>query len=350
MDRAFRGRDATYDGVFFVAVRTTGIFCRPSCPARKPLPRNVEFVGSVRDALLAGYRPCKRCRPMDTNGQPPAWVDRLLSRVERCPSDRLTDEELRTLGIDPARARRYFRDAYGLTFQAYHRHLRMGLALAETRGGADLNHVALKYGYGSTSGFRDAFQAAFGQPPGRSRAVRCIAKNRLETPIGPFEVGATPDGICLFEFADRRSLPREWATLRERLHAAVVPGTNEHVDLVKEETERYFAGGLTRFSVPLVVTGTPFQETVWRRLTQIPYGTTLSYEALARAVGKPGGQRAVGRANGDNRLAILIPCHRVVQKNGELRGYGGGLWRKQFLLDLEKRSRDQGVRVGTERL
>ena len=166
--------------------------------------------------------------------------------------------------------------------------------------------------------------------------VSCIVSSQIESPLGVLEAAATPEGICLLEFNDRRALKTQWATLRKRLNAAVVPGGNEHIEKLRDELSRYFAGRLTRFTVPLVISGTPFQEQVWNRLLRIPSGQTISYEHLAREIGRPGAQRAVGRANGDNRLAILIPCHRVVQKNGQLRGYGGGLWRKQFLLDLER--------------
>jgi len=341
MDRAMLGRDASYDGVFFTAVRTTGVFCRPSCTARKPQPRNVEYFSTVRDALLAGYRPCKRCRPMDANGRPPDWVERLLGRVEAAPADRMTDAAVRSLGIDPSRARRYFRSHYGMSFQAYHRSRRMGMALGHLRAGDGGVDVALRHGYESLSGFRDAFARTFQEPPGRHQRVGCVMTTSLSSPVGPLVAGATEQGVCLLEFADRPALPRQLGVLRRRLDAVPVPGRNRHLDCLEEELGRYFDGRLTRFEVPLVAPGTPFQESVWAELQRIPYGETCSYEALARRVGRPGAQRAVGRANGDNRIAIVIPCHRVVQKDGGLRGYGGGLWRKKFLLDLEQSPRSE---------
>jgi AraC family transcriptional regulator of adaptative response/methylated-DNA-[protein]-cysteine methyltransferase len=336
MHRAASERDSSYDGVFFVCVRTTGIFCRPSCPAKSPLPHNIEFVPTVRDALLAGYRPCKRCRPMDSNGRPPDWVERLLARVEQGPAERLRDADLRSMNIDPARARRYFRRHYGMTFQAYHRSRRMGLALTQLRQGADLLDVAWDHGFESSSGFRDAFARTFGEPPGRGRMADCIVTTPIQTPLGLLVAGANPKGVCLLEFADRRAFEHQVAVLKKCLGAALVPGRNEHIERLEEELSYYFEGRLRSFTVPLVIAGTPFQELVWRRLLEIPFGEVISYGGLADEISHPGAQRAVGRANGDNRLAILVPCHRVVQKNGELRGYGGGLWRKQFLLDLER--------------
>lgn len=338
MERATLSRDATYDDVFVLGVRTTGIFCRPSCPARNPLPKNIEYFPEPREALLAGYRPCKRCRPMDSNPgvAGPEWVEQLMEMVERDPTQRLTDADLRAASIDPSRARRHFRAHYGMTFQAYHRARRMGLALARIRSGADLTDVALTHGYESNSGFREAFERIFGDPPGRSRTAGVVVTQQLESPVGPMVAAATPDGVCLLEFADRRALERQLVTLRRRLRCAIVPGSNEHLDLLASELASYYAGELQDFTVPLVAPGTPFQEQVWTRLRSIPYGQTLSYSGLAAELGRPGAQRAVGRANGDNRVAIIIPCHRVVQANGQLRGYGGGLWRKQFLLDLER--------------
>jgi AraC family transcriptional regulator of adaptative response/methylated-DNA-[protein]-cysteine methyltransferase len=339
MERAVRARDASYDGIFFVAVRTTGIFCRPSCPAREPLPRNCQYHANARDALFAGFRPCKRCRPLDVNGRPPDWVARLLSAVERDPAARWRDPDLRRLGVDPARARRHFRKNYGMTFQAYCRGRRMGQALEQIRRGADLDDVALGNGYESHSGFREAFQRTFGQPPGRSRQSDCLVVSWVESPLGPLLVAAAPAGICLLEFSDRRALESQFATLQRRLGRAVVPGRHKHLDQLKKELAEYFAGRRRIFEVPLVYPGSPFQEAVWNQLLGIPYGATRSYEEVARAIGRAGAQRAVGTANGQNRIAICIPCHRVVNKGGRLGGYGGGLWRKQFLLDLERGQR-----------
>ena len=335
MHRAYSRKDASYDGVFFLGVRTTGIFCRPSCPARRPLPQNVNFFSSVREAVLAGYRPCKRCRPLDTNGEPPDWVRRVLKLADS-REERIKDAELRRSGIDPFRVRRYFRKHYGMTFQAYCRARRMGGALDELRRGARLDDVVFDNGYGSHSGFRDAFTRTFGRPPASSRDAECIVVSWLESPLGPLIAAANSAGICLLEFADRRMIETQFQTLRKLFSCAIVPGENAFLVQLGDELQQYFAGTLRRFSVPVVYPGTPFQQRVWSELLRIPYGETRSYEDLALLVGSAGGQRAVGHANGLNRIAIVIPCHRVVNKDGKLGGYGGGLWRKQFLLDLEK--------------
>jgi AraC family transcriptional regulator of adaptative response/methylated-DNA-[protein]-cysteine methyltransferase len=337
LEQAILERDASYDGIFFIGVKTTGIFCRPSCRAKTPLPRNRRYFATAQEAIQAGYRPCKRCRPLDTNGRPPDWVRQLLLEVERQPSGRLSDANLRARGIDPARARRFFLKTYGMTFQAFCRGRRMSTALEQIRQGSDLDEVAFGNGYESHSGFREAFLKTFGQPPGQSREADCLVMDLVESPVGPLLVAAQTEGVCLLEFTDRRLLDRQLADARERFGRAAIPGKHRHLEQLRQELAEYFAGARTEFQVPLRYPGTSFQQKVWTRLRAIPYGETLSYEALAEAIGASGAQRAVGRANGQNRIAIVIPCHRVVNKNGQLGGYGGGLWRKEFLLNLERR-------------
>ena len=337
MSRARCCRDSSYDGVFWVCVCTTGVFCRPSCPAKTPQEANVTYALSVQEALLAGYRPCKRCRPLETDGRPPEWVRALLALADGYRARRLTDADLRGAGIDPARARRYFRDHLGMTFHAFHRAARLGGALGKLQRGSRLIDAGLDHGYESDSGFRSAFARQFGATPGRSGGVRPIVLRSLESPVGRLELAATERGVCLLEFGDRRSLPTEMALLKKKI-GGVVPGTNEHIESMADELAQYFAGRLTHFATPLEIVGTPFQRRVWAELCRIPYSRTVSYAEVARRVGRPGAVRAVGRANGTNRIAIAIPCHRVVGADGKLCGYGGGLWRKQFLLDVESSS------------
>ena len=336
MARARKARDASYDGVFWVCVRTTGVFCRPSCPARTPREQNVQYAFSAREALAEGFRPCKRCRPMETDGQPPDWVAQLLawsaSRTER----RLRDADLLAEGITPVQARRYFLKHYGMTFHAYHRAVRLGAALDGLKHGGDTLAAGGDSGYSSDSGFRSAFAGKFQATPGRSREVDPIRVRSIESPVGRLDVGATERGVCLVEFGDRRALPTELAYLEKKLRRPVVPGDCARIHQMVDELQRYFAGELRTFTTKLDILGTPFQQVVWAALMDIPYGQTISYGELARRVGRPTASRAVGQANGKNHIAIVIPCHRVVQANGQLRGYGGGLWRKQWLLDLER--------------
>jgi AraC family transcriptional regulator of adaptative response/methylated-DNA-[protein]-cysteine methyltransferase len=335
MEQAYLRRDATYDGIFLVGVRTTGIFCRPTCPARSPLPKNVEYFPSAAKALFAGYRPCKRCRPLATTNEP-EWAAALRERVEADPAARIAEKDLRAFGVDPATVRRHFVRQYGMTFQAYTRARRLASAFNELKGGATLDGAALDHGYESLSGFREAFARWLGCAPGASRGRDCVLLAWIESPLGPLVAGATADGVCLLEFTDRRMLEAQLDAVKRSFDLPIVPGTNRHLEALQAELAAYFAGTLREFSVPLVPRGTPFQRRVWDELARIPYGATRSYREMAEALGDPHAVRAVGRANGQNRIAIVIPCHRVIRHDGTLGGYGGGLRRKQVLLDLER--------------
>jgi AraC family transcriptional regulator of adaptative response/methylated-DNA-[protein]-cysteine methyltransferase len=330
-------RDSQYEGVFVVGVRTTGIACRPTCPARKPLATNVEYFAGVREALLAGYRPCLRCRPLEPAGAAPEWLRELLAEVERDPARRWRDADLRALGLEPARVRRWFQREHGMTFHAYHRSQRLGVALGRIHQGADVTDTALAAGYESDSGFREAFGKLFGAAPGAARGSTRVLVNRVLTPLGAMLAAATDDALCLLEFTDRRMLATQVQRLRRHLDAHFVAGENQWIAQIQRELAEYFDGARRDFDVPHVTPGTPFQQAVWAELRTIPYGATRSYAEQARAIGRPGAVRAVGTANGDNRIAIVVPCHRVVGADGKLCGYGGQLWRKQALLDLERR-------------
>ena len=335
MYQALVDRDTSYDGVFLVAVKTTGIFCRPVCVAKKPQRHNVEFFRNAQQALCAGYRPCKRCRPMDHHRKPPAWVRRLMDAVDQSPSERFTDASLRSLAIEPARARRYFKEHYGMTSTRTTVHAAWAWPWPPSAAGTTSTPSACV-----TASTRQRLPRRvarmFGCPPGRGRKLEYLTARWLDTPLGAVLAITSDDGLCLLEFVDRRALERQISTLRRRMKAEVVPGNHRHLDTIADELTRYFAGSLSRFEVPLALSGSPFQMRVWQRLQRIPHGETLSYAQLAQDIGHPGAQRAVGRANGDNRLAIVVPCHRVVRSDGTLCGYGGGLWRKKWLLEHEQ--------------
>ena len=337
--RALVNKDPAYEGVFIAAVRTTGIFCRPTCHARKPKPENVAFFSDAREALQYGYRPCKLCRPMEPLGTTPEWLRSLIDEIHEHPQQRIKDQDLRERNLEPARVRRWFQKQHGMTFHAYARALRLGHAFGRIRQGDAVAPAALGSGYDSLSGFAASFKQATGRSPSESRERNLVRVTRIPTPLGPMIAGATEDGICLLEFVDRRMLETQLARLRKHLQAEILPGTSPLFELLSEQLTEYFEGVRIDFDVPLTTPGTAFQERVWAALQAIPYGETRTYAEQAEAIGQPTATRAVARANGDNRIAILIPCHRVIGKNGSLTGYGGGLWRKRYLLDLEKRSR-----------
>ncbi len=337
MYRALLDRDASFEGIFVVGVRTTGIFCRPTCSAKKPARQNVDFFSTPSEALHGGYRPCLRCQPMDPGQRPPQLIERLRAEVERAPGGRLTDKELGALSIDPSTARRQFKRHYGMTFQAYHRARRMGLALKEVRKGGSVEEAQNGSGFESASGFREAFTRIFGDPPSVAKDRSCLLAERIETPLGIMLAVADDAGLRLLEFTDRRALEREIPILRRRLRTSIVPGEHPHLTAVRRELHDYFSGRDLQFRVPLAPVGSDFQMRAWDVLRSIPLAETRSYSWMAEQLKTPGGQRAVGRANGTNMIAIVIPCHRVIRADGTLCGYGGGLWRKRWLLDHERK-------------
>ncbi len=337
MYHALVNRDASFEGIFFVGVRTTGIFCRPTCPAKKPARQNVDFFATPSEALLGGYRPCLRCTPMDPEQRPPKLIEQLRAEVERAPGGRLTDKELAALKIDPSTARRQFQRHYGMTFQAYHRARRMGLALREVRKGSRVDEAQSGSGFESASGFREAFNRIFGESPTAAKERPALFAQRIETPLGAMVAIADDEGLRLLEFAERRALEREIGILRQRLHTNVVPGEHRHLDQIRQELGDYFTGKNLSFTVPLAPIGSGFQTRTWDVLRSIPIAETRSYSWMAEQLGTPAARRAVGRANGTNMMSIIIPCHRVIRADGSLCGYGGGLWRKKWLLEHERK-------------
>lgn len=335
--RALLRRDASFEGLFVVGVKTTGVFCRSTCTARKPKRENVEFFPSPREALQYGYRPCRLCRPLDMKGDAPTWLKPLLESIEADPDLRLPAGELRRRGLEPARVRRWFQRNHGMSFAAWLRALRVGRAFGRIRQGDKVVDTAFDTGYESLSGFTESFKKTTGFPPSAGRTRPLLLMARVLTPFGPMLAGAVDEGICLFEFADRRMLPTQMKRLRRHFNTEPVIGTHPHLDALQKQIGEYFEGRRTAFDVPLAPRGTPFQMEVWEGLRSIPYGATRSYAEQAARLGMPKAVRAVAKANGDNAIAILIPCHRVVGSDGRLTGYGGGLWRKKYLLDLEQK-------------
>ena len=230
-ERAFFAADPAYDGRFVGAVRTTGIYCRPSCRARKPFPANVTFLPDAPAARAAGYRPCLRCHPDEASP---------------------------------------------------------------------------------------------------------VTLREIETPIGPMTLGATGDALVLADFSERLLMPVQLATTRRRI-GPTSAGSSPLLDRAERQLREYLGGDRVEFDLPIQLPGSPFQEQVWGELRRIPFGETISYGEMARRVGAPAASRAVGRANGSNRIAVIVPCHRVIAAGGGLGGYGGGLPAKRFLLDLEQR-------------
>jgi AraC family transcriptional regulator of adaptative response/methylated-DNA-[protein]-cysteine methyltransferase len=335
---AISRRAPEYAGIFLTAVKTTGIFCRPTCTARTPKRENVEFFTTAQEAMAHGYRPCKVCKPMAPPSETPGFIQALIEELQNDPALRLRAGDLRQRGIEPATVRRWFLRHHQMTFNAYQRMLRLNRAYQQLSAGDSVTATALDSGYESLSGFADGFRSAFGAAPSRAGETGVIHLTRFSTPIGPMVACATGRGICLCEFTDRRMLETEFADLRNRLSAVILPANdNEFLAQLQAELREYFDGARRTFEVALDTPTTPFRQRVWDELRTIPYGETRSYAEQAVRIGKPTAVRAVASANGQNRVAIVIPCHRVIGADGSLTGYAGGLARKQWLLDHEKR-------------
>ena len=336
MIEAFFQRDASYDGVFYTGVRTTGIFCRPTCSARKPLRKNLAFFAAAEEALSAGFRPCLRCRPLEQGGEAPEWLRPLIEAVEADPARRWTDQDVRRHGLSPSRVRRWFKETHGMTFHAYSRARRLGAALGRVQEGEGVSRAAFEVGYDSLSGFQEAFRRYFGDPPTAVGDATVAHVARLSTPLGPMLAATTDDHVHLVEFIDRRGLQAQIRRVGHRSNLVFAPGATELSQELEHQLGDYFTGRRREFDLRLRPAGSDFQESVWHALRAIPYGETRSYADIAESVGRPAAVRAVGTANGANALAVIIPCHRVVRTDGSLSGYGGGVWRKRRLLELEQ--------------
>ncbi len=333
--RALLAGDPEYDGVFYIGVMSTGVFCRSVCSARKPKFENCAFYKTAEEALLAGFRPCKRCRPLSHPGKVPRVISKFVQAVEVEPEKRWKEADFRNLSTTSSQASRLFKKRFGMTFVAYARARRLGIAFKQIKGQKAVIDAQIDAGYDSGSGFRDAFSKIMGAPPARSKEVRLLKADWIDTPLGPMIAISDEEALYLLEFVNRRGLEREIERLRKILRAAIIPGKTEIIDSIEKELKRYFRGELNQFLTPIMMVGTPFQKSVWSELMKIPIGKTRSYSDIAKKIGNSGAVRAVGSANGANQLAIIIPCHRVINHDGQLGGYGGGLARKKWLLEHE---------------
>ena len=336
MYQASFNKNPDFEGVFWMGVKTTGIFCRPTCTARKPKSENVEFFQNTKDAILKGYRPCKVCKPLENPNETPEYIQKILEELRENPVLKFKDFDLVQRGVEPATVRRWFQKNHGMTFQAFQRMFRLNTAFKKIQQGDNIMETAYDSGFESLSGFNESFKTIFGVSPKNSKTQKIIDLKRIETPIGTMYAAATAEGICMLEFTDRKMLETEFKDLAKSLNAIIIQGENPHFIPLEKELAEYFLGKRTEFTVPLSPVGTDFQKSVWKVLMKIPYGETWNYKKQSEVLGDAKKVRAVANANGMNKISILIPCHRVIGSNGTLTGYGGGIWRKQKLLELEK--------------
>ncbi|WP_422385755.1 bifunctional transcriptional activator/DNA repair enzyme AdaA [Paracoccus suum] len=337
--RALVDRNPKFEGRALVGVTTTGIFCRLTCPARKPLPENCQWFAAPAEALAAGFRPCLRCHPLvpaEADGDP--TIRRLTHALSADPAKVWTEADVAALGLDPSTVRRAFRRHFGMTFLELSRQTRLRGSVARIGRSEPVIEAQLDAGFDSASGFRAAFARLFGHPPAAMQAADAgLMADWIDTPLGGMITVADNRSLHLLEFVGRRALGTEVRRLSDGAGGRIGVGRTAAIDRTEAELARYFAAEAAEFTVPLVLHGTPFHRQVWAALQEIPPGETVSYGALAQKIGRPTASRAVARANGANQIAIIIPCHRVIGADGSLTGYGGGLWRKQMLIDIERR-------------
>ena len=330
MTRAALANDANFDGVFWYGVKSTGIYCRPSCASRSPKAENMVFFASPQAAGQAGYRPCKRCRPDLKEYQPVQELARKMKAVidDGFAQKAVMFEALKQLGVSPRRAIEIFKESYHTTPGAYADSLRIAQARRRLRETDEtVLDIALSLGFESLSAFYSLFGKAVEMPPAAyRRAMRSGTQASgtaqvYQTPFGPVTVAANEGAVTRLFFGDAPSgMPMRASGL---------------TDQAAEQLTEYFKGLRQAFTVPLRPAGTLFQRRVWEELLKIPYGETATYGQLAQRIGRPTAARAVGMANHHNPIAVLIPCHRVVGANGSLTGYAAGLPMKRRLLELE---------------
>ena len=344
-------RDRAFDGVFFVGVTSTGIYCRPVCPARTPLQKNCTFHADAAAAVAAGFRACKRCRPESAPGSP-AWagsaasVARALALIDdgaldagdaAVPVEALGDR----LGVGARQVRRLFARHLGVSPVAVAQARRLAAAVALIDGGdMPMTEVALSAGFGSVRRFNEVFAAVHGETPA-ARRKRLIGARTMQLTLSRYAapvaelllVTDAEDALRALDFSDyaermQRLLARHYGDF------VLVDGPAPAV--ISAALDRYFAGELTALdAIPVATGGSDFQQQVWAALRTIPAGTTSGYGALAARIGRPGAARAVGMANGLNPVGIVVPCHRVIGASGALTGYAGGVERKRWLLAHE---------------
>jgi AraC family transcriptional regulator of adaptative response/methylated-DNA-[protein]-cysteine methyltransferase len=333
------GRDRQFDGRFVYAVRSTGVYCRPSCPSRRPTASNVVFFDDAAGAERAGFRACKRCRPR-ANGAPAgaaAAVREAAAFIDAHADERITLAALaRRTGVSPFHLQRVFRRELGVTPREYQQARRLDRLRAQLRRGETVSRATYDAGFGSPS--RVYEQAArLGMTPAAYRRGGQGIRIRfaiVPSPLGQLLVASTASGVCTVSLGDTETeLERR---LRAEFPRAIVERDDDgSLAELAGRVVAHIRGDGPAHDFPLDVRGTAFQQQVWRALLAIPYGETRSYAEVAAAIGQPTATRAVARACATNPVAVVIPCHRVVRSDGGLGGYAGGVERKERLLEIE---------------
>ena len=334
---AVQARDARYDGRFVYAVRSTGIFCRPSCPSRRPHRRHVAFFDAAASARAAGFRACLRCTP-EAKPRAAQAIEQVRAHIDAHLDERLTLADLSAVaGLSPSHLQKAWKAALGLSPRDYVRLRRSERFKAQVRAGRSVTDALYEAGYGSGSRLYSDASERLGMTPGaykRGGAGESVRFSTASSPFGRLLAASTERGLCAVQLGEsdaaleaalRKDYPRAEVVRDDRVLKPTLAAILAHLD-----------GGVPRLDLPVDVAATAFQWRVWRTLQQIPYGETRSYAEVAEALGQPRAVRAVARACASNRVALVVPCHRVVRADGEAGGYRWGAARKRRLLAREK--------------
>ena len=326
------------DGVFVLGVRTTGIYCRPSCPSKHPFRENVQFFSGPDEAEKAGFRACKRCRPREKSSHS-EMITRVTEFVNQNLDGKLTLESLsHEAGLSPFQFQRVFEKSLGISPRQYVEAQRLERVKRSLNRGHTVTDSVYDAGFTSTSRLYEKGLRTLGVHPGtfrRGGEGLSIQFTIVASPIGRLLLGATEKGICAVCIGGSDEAVE--ATLREDYYAAHVARNDKDMRSWVEHFLSYFEGERFPSGLPIDVAGTAFQWKVWKALQSIPYGSTASYSEVAESIGEPKAVRAVARACATNHVAIVIPCHRVLGRDGQLHGYRWGMSRKRSLLALEAR-------------
>ncbi len=332
---AVLSREEDLNDRFFYAVLSTKIYCRPGCPSRRPNRRNVIFFNAAADAEQAGFRPCLRCKPTQTN---PGTTERVCRYIEVHLDESLTLEALsKFAGLSPFHLQRTFKSAVGVSPRQYANALRASRLKAGLGKGHAVTDAMYDAGYSSSSRLYERSGGELGMTPSTYRnggKGEQIDFALADSPLGRMLVASTPKGICAITFGDSDAALE--ASLRSEFPAADCRSNAGQLSSAVTAMVQHLNGGTRHFSLPLDIRATAFQRMVWNALQAVPYGTTSSYAEIAAAIGKPQAVRAVATACAKNRIAVAIPCHRVVHKDGSISGYRWGVDRKKKLLEHEK--------------
>lgn len=338
---ALLARDDRFDGQAFVCVSSTGVFCRLTCPARKPKRENCTFYPTIGECIEAGFRACRRCHPLQAAALTDPTIAALLKALDEQPDLRWSEGHVEQLGYDLSTVRRSFKRHFGMTFLEMARQRRLREGFETLAGGGKVITAQHEASFESASAFRAAFARLLGCAPAELRPDKLLRATWIPTPLGDMIAVSSRSHLHILEFVDRKGLPMELKRLQKASKEGIGIGSMPPSEQAAAELAEYFAARSDSFLTPLAVAASTFTQQVWDALREIPAGETRSYSDIARRIGRPAATRAVARANGANQIALMIPCHRVIGADGSLTGYGGGLWRKQRLIEIERQLRNK---------